>query len=218
MSFANKMVLVLSEKVQLANGKKEHKEVGRVQIPFPTLSDFGIKDAVAATYEKDDPTIGAVKGQPAFEDGVPLFNDPRYDWLQQAIAAKVAATVRNRFKEGKLKPGAVIPEDFEQLTAETQRTGEALALRRDAKISFEAYLQAQNKKAATVAVLGELFYNSAKVLQSAGANYIEALALHVGNWISSLKEEQKARFTPKILELQESINNAQGGNDLDDLK
>lgn len=214
MAFANKMILVLSEKVLKANGKKEHQEVGRVNIPIPVLTDFGIT-AAPALYEADDAKTGAVKGQPAFDDGVPMFHDPKWDWLQQAIAAKVAAMVRNRFKDGKLKAGAVIPEDFEQLTAETQRTGEALALRRDAKVSFEAYLQKQNKKATTVSILGELFYNSAKVLQSAGENYRNALAQHAAAWIPSLTDAEKTRFAPKIMELQESINAAANQETLD---
>lgn len=213
-AFATKMLMVLSEKVVKANGKKEHQEVGRVNIPIPILTDFGITQA-PALYEADDAKTGAVKGQPAFDDGVPMYADPKWDWLQQAIAGKVAAMVRNRFKDGKLKVGAVIPVDFEQLTAETQRTGEALALRRDAKASFEAYLQSQNKKATTVQILGELFYNSAKVLQSAGENYRNALAQHVGAWIPTLKDAEKTRFAPKILELQESINNANSQETLD---
>lgn len=215
MSFKTKMLLILHSKVKLANGKKEHKEVGRAFIPTPILSDFGIQ-AEQSVFDADDAAKGQVKGQPAYEDGIPLYADPVKDWLQQAIAAKVAATVRNRFVDGKLKNGAVIPEDFEQLTAETQRTGEALALRRDAKASFEAYLQGKNKKAATVQVLGELFYNSAKVLASAGEKYVAALSAHVLDWIPTLPEDKKARFAPKILELEESINNAQKQTDLED--
>jgi len=213
--FTNSMLLVLSEKVLLANGKKEHKEVGKANVPLPILQDFGIK-AEQAVYDADDTAKGQVKGKPAFEDGVPLYKDAIADWLQQAIAFRVAAMSRNRFKGGQLKPGATLAEDFDALTAETQRTGEALALRRDAKSSFEAYLQVQNKKAATVQLLGELFWNSSKVLASAGDKYVEALAAHVGAWIDTLAEDKKARFSPKIAELQESINNAQEGSTLDD--
>lgn len=222
--FKTKQLLILHSKVELANGKKEHKEVGRVFIPTPTLQDFGISaeqsvyDIDAIIYASDNKTVvkEEKKGQPAFEDGIPLYADPVKDWLQQAITAKVAAMVRNRFAGGKLKNGAVIPEDFDQLTAETQRSGEALAIRRDAKASFEAHLQGKNKKAVTVQVLGDLFYNSAKVLQSAGEKYVDALSSHVSEWIPTLPEDKKSRFAPKILELQESINNAKQQTDLED--
>lgn len=213
--FTHSMKLVLSEKVTLANGKKAHKEVGTVNVPCPVLADFGIV-AKQAVYDADDASKGQKKGEPAYEDGIPLFDDPVADWLQQAIAFRVAAMSRNRFKGGVLKTGATLAEDFEALTAETQRTGEALALRRDARTSFEAYLQSQNKKAATVTVLGELFWNSSKALASAGATYVEALAAHVGKWVATLPADKATRFAPKIAELQESINTAQEGNTLDE--
>lgn len=213
--FQNSMTLALHEKVKkLGSGKKEFKEVARVKIPFPTLQDFGLPNAKLAIAEADGD--GIKKGEPVYEDGVPVYADPVHDWLQQAIVSKVAATARNRFKGGVLKQGATLAEDFETLTAETARTGEALALRRDAKASFEAYLQSKNKKAQTVQLLGELFWNSSKVLASAGEKYIEGLAVNVSGWLDSLTDDKKARFAPKILELQESINNAQEGTTVDD--
>lgn len=214
--FRNTFDLDLSEKVTLANGRKEHKKVATVKIPTPILSDFGIADAQQAVYEADDAAKGHVKGAPAFDNGVPVYADPVYDWLQQAILFRISATSRNRFVKGQLKPGASLAEDFEALTAETARTGDALALRREARVSFEAYLQKLGKKQATVQMLGELFFNSAKVLASAGDKYVEALSKYVGEWIDTLEDASKARFTPKLAELQESINNATSKSDLDD--
>jgi hypothetical protein len=216
MAFKHKFTMDLSEKVALPGGKKKHKKVGEATIPVPVLADFGI-DAKQAVYDETNEKTGAVKGEPAFENGVPIYDDPKYDWLMNAILFRVSANSRNKFSKGQLKPGAQIPEDFDQLTAETARSGEALALRRDARASFEAYLGKLNKKQATVQMLGELFFNSAKVLASAGDKYVEALSKYVGDWIDTLDDQQKARFTPKIAELQESIQNAQGADDLDDL-
>lgn len=207
MTFKTKFDLVLSEKVELANGRKEHKEVGKAQIPTPVLADFGI---TADQAKKEDGTL-------EFDNGVPVYADAKWDWLQQAIVFRIAAKARNKFAKGTLKQGASLDEDFESLTAETQRTGEALALRREAKQSFEAYLLAQNKKQATITLLGELFANSAKVLASAGEKYVEALGKYVEQWIDQLPEDKKARFTPKLTELQESINNAAEATTVDDL-
>lgn len=216
-NFGNKLKLTLNKSVSKP-GKKEKERVlvGVVSIPCPILADFGIT-ATQANYDKTDPASGAVAGQPAFEDGIPVYSDARADWLQQAIVGKVSAMSRNRFKPGtiELKPGMQLAEDFDALTAETQRTGEALALRREAATSFEAYLQAQNKKAGTVQTLRDLFYNSAKVLPSASEVYIQALTAHVSKWIPSLTEAQQARFAPKIAELQESINSATKADDLE---
>jgi hypothetical protein len=215
--FSHSFPLDLSEKVELPNGKKEHKRVATVNIPMPVLSDFGI-DAEQYVYTVDDakkdPKVKA--GDKAFNDGLPIYANQVYDWLQGAILFRVSAMSRNRFVKGQLKPGASLAEDFEALTAETARTGDALALRREARTSFEAYLQKLGKKQATVQLLGELFFNSAKVLASAGDKYVEALSKYAGEWIETLTPEQATRFTPKLAELQESINNATSKSDLDD--
>lgn len=205
--FANAFTMELSERVELANGKKENKKVGEAKIPCPILSDFGIQ----AEQAKDD------KGAPAFENGLPLYADPRFDFLMDAVQNLIAIRSRNKFAKGTLKAGMALAEDFEALFESSGRTGDALALRREAKASFEAYLTGKGKKAATVALLSDLFANSAKVLAAAAPNYVEALSGHVGAWIATLQDAQKARFQPKIAELQESINNAVGGVDLDDM-
>lgn len=212
--FKHSFNLDLSEKVTLPNGRKEHKKVATVQVPTPILSDFGI-DAKQAVHEKDDPAKGIKAGEPAFDNGVPVYDDARWDWMQQAILFRISATSRNRFNKGELKPGASLAEDFETLTAETARTGEALALRREARQSFEAYLGKIGKKQATVALLSELFFNSAKVLASAGDKYVEALGKYTGEWLDTLDDTAKTRFAPKLAELQDSINNASQASDLD---
>lgn len=217
--FAHAFLLVLSEKVTLPNGRKEHKEVGRCNVPFPTLADFGIQAEQAVQKDDKGNAVVGADGKPvlAFEDGVPLFADQKMDWLQQAIVFKHQAAVRNKFTKGKLKPGMSLPEDFESLLEQVGRSGEALALRREAKASFEAFLQSCGKSAGTVATLTELFANSAKMLSSASPKYIEGLAVQVTKWVESLSDEHKARFAPKITELNDSINSAQGEEDLDDM-
>lgn len=214
--FNHRFSLDLSEKVTLPNGRKEHKKVATVHIPTPILQDFGI-EAKQSVWTADDVKADASRkvGEPAFENGVPVYEDSIYDWLQQAVVFRISATSRNRFIKGDLKPGASLAEDFDTLTAETARTGEALALRREARQSFEAYLGKIGKKQATVGLLSELFFNSAKVLASAGEKYVEALSKYTGEWLDTLDETQKTRFTPKIAELQESINNATASSDLD---
>lgn len=214
--FSHAFTLELSEKVQVGN-KKVHKKVGEVKVPVPTLADFGI-EAKQYIWKEDDAKQNkeAVAGQAAFNNGVPVYDDPKADWLQGAIVKAVAAASRNKFTKGELKPGQSLAEDFEALTAETQRTGEALALRREAKASFEQYLAKLGKKQVTIQQLSELFFNSAKVLASAGEKYIEALGRYTGEWLDTLNDAEKARFAPKINELQESLNNAAQQSDLDD--
>lgn len=205
--FKHAFKMELSERVKQANGKSENVKVGEASIPCPVLSDFGIKADIA----KND------KGEDAFSNGLPLYADPRFDFLQDAIKSLISIRSRNRFEKGSIKAGMSLAEDFESLFEQSGRTGEALALRREAKASFEAFLQSLGKKAATVQVLSDLFFNSAKSLVTAESTYVEALGIQVGRWIETLTDAEKARFAPKIGELQESINNAQQGADLDDM-
>lgn len=211
--FTTKAKLELSKTVKTdkldKKGKpiKERKKVGEALVPVPALSDFGL----TAEQAKDE------KGQPQVDDdtGLPVYADPKMDWLYSAITGAVFAKVRNYFKDGVLQPGKILPTDFDTLTAETARTGEALKLRREARASFEAFLATKGKKAEVVQALGELFYNSAKVLGSASPKYVEALAMHVNGWLDTLSEESKTRFTPKISELLESMSAAQDEEELD---
>lgn len=216
MAFKHHMKLALSEKIVGPGGKKKHKEIGQADIPVPILADFGINaEQAKLTADDEDVKAGKAKaGDPAFDNGVPVYAEPKWDWLQNAITFRIAASSRNKFTKGQLKPGATLAEDFEQLTAETARTGEALALRREAKASFEKYLTSLNKKASTVAQLGELFFNSAKVLPTAGEKYVEALSKYVGEWVQTLNDTEQSRYAPKITELQESINAAQQQEEL----
>lgn len=215
--FTNKMALELSTTVN-----KKRKPIGTVQVPFPTLQDFGI-NAALAMWTKEDvanadlKAYSPVEGKPRVEDGVPVYADPKADWLQGAIVERVKQMARNRFKPKStdLRDGATLPEDFDSLTAETERTGEALKLRSEAKQDFNAFMLTKGKKATTVAQLTELFANSAKVLGSASKDYVDALARYSTEWINQLPDEKKARYAPKLNELQQSINDA--SEDVSDL-
>lgn len=205
--FTGSFVMKLHERVELANGKKENKEVGKATIPCPILADFG----VTAEQSKDK------EGNLAFENGMPLYSDPRMDFLQSAVINMVALRNRNKFEKGKLRDGAELASDFDTLFEQSGGAGDALALRREARTSFELYLQQKGKKAAIVTLLSDIFQNSAKVLNGAADKVVQALSAHVEGWIDTLSEEQQARFMPKIKELQESINTAVKGVDLEDL-
>lgn len=225
--FGSKMKLELSKTVKTGKldkkgkAEKERIVVGHAMVPYPSLSDFGIQAKQAVDEKTKQPAVG--------EDGIPVYEDAKHDWLQQAIASAVAARVRNYFTGTiKAKPekedadalltvdaGKQLPVDFDTLTAESARSGEALKLRREAKADFETFLQSQNKKANVVTALGELFYNSSRVLSSASPKYVEALGMHAENWIKGLSEEKKARFAPKITELNESLNAALEADELD---
>jgi len=224
-NFTSKFKLPLSKTMETdkldKKGKKEKErvQVGYALVAYPTLADYGI----AADVEKDEQGKDKID-----EQGVPVYAIPQLDWLQQAIIGEISAKVRNYFvqsikaqpaKENKeqilmVDGGKQLPVDFETLTAESARTGEALKLRREARASFENYLQALNKPVAVVQALGELFANSARVLGSASPKYVEALGFHVEAWSKGLTEAQAVRFQPKLQELGESLNAATESEEL----
>lgn len=206
-AFSSTFKMSLSEKVEGNSGKKEFKEIAKVSVPCPTLADFGI----TAEQDTDEETK-----LPAVDNGIPVYKDTKFDWLQSAILAKVSAQTRNKFAEGALKPGMKVAETFEELTAVGERTGEALKIRHEARKSFIAYLVGKNKKQGTVKLLSDLFHDTNNI-PAAKTNYVEALAQHVAGWITGLAEADKVRYASKVESLQESINSASEGLDEADL-
>jgi hypothetical protein len=199
MAFRNRFELVLNETVKTPGAKKgERKEVGKVMVPCPILSDFGINAAQA----KDD------KGELQYDNGLPVYDDSKFQWLMDAIQDKVSVKSRNKFDKGNLKPGMMLADDFDALTAESARTGAALALRREARADFENYLRSLDKKEAVIAVISDLFWNSSKVLGTASDKSLNAITHYAQRWVGQLSPEKGARFQPKIAELNESIQNA----------
>lgn len=204
--FKNAFKLEINKTIKAhANAKGVRENTGSAMIPCPILSDFGIQ----AEQAKDD------KGEVVVENGLPVYENATYQWLMDAIQAAVSVKSRNKFDAatGKLKPGMEIPTDFETLTATSARTGEALVLRREARASFENYLRSLNKKDSVVNALGELFWNSAKILGTVGEKPLEAITHYSQRWVATLDEAQKTRFAPKLDELTESINNAHAGEE-----
>lgn len=222
-AFKAKFKMELAETVETAGGKNKRKKLADVDIPTPILADFGITAEQAKYTAEDEKENKENKaGEPAFQPDsygtIPVYTDPRYDWLQGAVIARVQQQHRNLFVKGELKPGLSLKEDFESLTAESARTGEALALRREARTDYEAFMTKLGKQQATVQQLGELFYGSAKVLASADKAYVDYLGKSVGRWVEQLDEAKAARFAPKIQELQESLNSAAQNSVLADMQ
>lgn len=194
--FETALELVLSEKVEAKDGSKEFKEIAKVNVPCPVLADFGIE----ATVAMDE------KGVAKEEDGIPVFTDDILNWLQAAIINQVKAQSRNKFEKGTLKAGAKLAEDFAELIAVGERSGEALKARHEARKSFVAYLEAQNKTAVVVKLLSDLFHD-VNSIQTAQDKFVDALVFHLGNWIPTLSETDKVRFAKKVEGLQEAIDN-----------
>jgi hypothetical protein len=192
--------MAISERVK--TGKKdddgndimENKEIAKVNLPVPSLQDFGLNAALEMEGN-------AVKTD---EEGVPLYVDPAYDWLMYAVLNQVKAQSRNKFIKGELREGQSLATTFAELVAVGERTGEAMKARHDAKKSFAAYLEAQNKAATVVKVLSDLFHNESSIV-TAKDNFVVALESHLGKWIPTLSAVDAGRFERKIGSIDEQL-------------
>ena len=183
----HKIQMEVSKKV---NGK--FAKQGEVGITVPVLAD--VMSFVASSIKKDE------KGNDVIEDGLPVYEDDKANWLQSAMLASIKAQARNKLKPGtaELKDGLSIPNDWESILAEGVRGGgEALAIAREAKAAFAEWMAKQGKsEAATNAVIGLFSNRQALQLQSAAnkgkiKTYVEAFA-------ESLDEAALERFAKPV--------------------
>jgi hypothetical protein len=117
------------------NGKFE--KVGEQAIHVPVLKD--VIPFITSEIKQDD------KGNEVFEDGIPVYVSDEANWVQGAILAAVKAQARNKMVPGTatVKDGLKIAESWEELCAEGVRDGSGLALAREFKKEFEAWVQKQ---------------------------------------------------------------------------
>lgn len=194
-SFKAKLPFVLNETVKNeSTGKNEYKKIGEVEMPFPTLADFGI-DAKPALDDKQ---------QAVFEDGVPVFENEVYNWIQYAIVQQLKAQNRNKFDGGKIKEGLKLPENFTELVAVGERSGEALKARHESRNAFMAHLKSKGKTDNIVKLLGGLLVD-ADSIQTCQDKFADALKTHLGTFIESLNEEQKLRYDRTITKAIEAL-------------
>lgn len=149
MSF-KQIVIEVSKK---ENGK--FNKVGEQTIHVPLLLD--VMSFVGSPIKKDD------KGNEVFEDGIPVYEDDKANWLQGAILAMVKAQARNKMVPGtaNLKDGQKIAENWEELCAEGVRDGSGLALAREFKASFTEWVSKQGLSEAAANTLVTLVSNRA---------------------------------------------------------
>lgn len=192
--FGNVLPFVLNETVE-KDGKRQYQEIARIDMPYPTLADFDI----TAEQDKDE------KGQPKFEDGVPVYVNSALDWLQFAIVQQLKAQNRNKFVAGKLKEGNKLPENFEELVTVGERSGEALKARHECRAAFAAYLKSLNKPEGIAKLLSNLL-TDADSIALCQDKFAVALENHITKWVPSLTEENKVRFARTLEKAIEAIN------------
>lgn len=165
---------------------KKYVKVGEVAIHYPTMDDI----------------VGFVqtaKVVKAGEDGVPEYDSAEANWVQTAILSYAKANGRNKLVSGSidLKDGLKIPETWAEFTAETGRSGEALAIMREAKADFAEWIIKQGKSEAVTKVLITLFNNRAALELQTTANKGKMQA-YVEQFAESLSPEKLDRLQKPI--------------------
>lgn len=165
---------------------KKYVKVGEVAIHYPTMDDI----------------VGFVqtaKVVKAGEDGVPEYDSAEANWVQTAILSYAKANGRNKLVSGSidLKDGLKIPETWAEFTAETGRSGEALAIMREAKADFAEWIIKQGKSEAVTKVLITLFNNRAALELQTTTNKGKMQA-YVEQFAESLSPEKLDRLQKPI--------------------
>lgn len=184
------MQAIQMEVSKKVNGK--FAKQGEVTITVPTLAD--VIPFVTSAIKKDD------KGVEIIEDGLPVYEDDKANWLQSAMLASIKAQARNKLVSGTatLKDGNTIPTDWEGILAEGVRGGgEALAIAREAKAAFAEWMAKQGKsEAATNAVVG--LFSNRQALQLQSATNKGKIKAYVESFAESLSEEALERISKPV--------------------
>lgn len=184
-----KMEVSKTEKVA---GKSQYVKVGDVTVHYPTLQEIAGFAQTAKEIKVDD-------------EGVPEYESAEANWVQTAILSYAKANARNKLVSGtiELKDGLKIPETWAEFTAETGRSGEALAIMREAKAEFAEWISKAGKSEAVTKTLITLFNNKAALELQTAVNKGKML-VYVESFAESLSPEKLDRLQKPI----ESVINA----------
>lgn len=176
--------------------KKENGEyvnVGSVTVFYPLLSELGL----------------AVEPAGKDEEGFPTYADDKVQYVFDAVLAAVKATARNRLVSGTatLKPDNTIADTIEALLATGERSGEALANRREYFKSFKEFLATLGKSAGYVAGMYDIASNVKNLPYQTDGRKTAVRDL-VAQHAATLDAESIAKWERTMLQVTEATNAA----------
>lgn len=168
---------------------------GEMVVTVPLLSDFNA-DLVGAQIKEE-------------EDGMPVYDNDKANFVQAAVLAYVKAAARNKLVSGTadVKPGLKIAETWEELTAEGVRTGgaAALAMIRELREKFAEHVKTLGKSEAAQKVL-TTYFNSKQALELATKENKGKVLAYVEAFAETLSEEDLERFSRPLEAITELCN------------
>lgn len=200
----NKYTMVVSKK---EDGK--YKEVGKVAVFYPLLSELGIavEPEKYEAADKDGKMVACTADTP---DCFPVYADEKVQFVWEATWAAVKAMARNRLESGtaNLKDGLKIAETVEELLeAGGGRSGEALAARREFFSSFKTYLGTLGKSAAYVAGMFDIVSNVKNIPYQSAARKAAVKTLIEG-YVSGATAEAVAKYEKTIQQVLDNCDAA----------
>lgn len=200
----NKYTMVVSKK---EDGK--YKEVGKVAVFYPLLSELGIA-VEPEKYEAPNDKGEMVACTADTANAMPVYADEKVQFTFEAVWAAVKAMARNRLESGtaNLKDGLKIAETVEELLeAGGGRSGEALAARREFFSSFKTYLGTLGKSAAYVAGMFDIVSNVKNIPYQSQARK-EAVKALVSGYVSGATAEAVAKYEKTIQQVLDNCDAA----------
>lgn len=196
--------------------KKEdgkYKEVGKVEVFFPLLSELGvpIEPEKYEVADKDGKMVACSADTP---NCFPVYADEKVQFLWESAWAAVKAMARNRLESGtaNLKDGLKIAETVEELLeAGGGRSGEALAARREFFSSFKTYLGTLGKSAGYVTGMFDIVSNVKNIPYQSPARKAAVKELIAG-YVSQATAEAVAKYEKTI---QQVLDNADAADPLE---
>lgn len=173
--------------------KKEngaYVEVGEVEVFYPLLSELGL----------------AVEPSGKDEDGFPTYADEKVQFVFDSILSAVKASARNKLVSGsvELKDGNKIAETVEELLATGERSGAALALRREFFADFKAFLPSLGKSQAYAAGIYDIVSNIKGICNQSAAR--KALISDiVGQFAGTLDAAKLASYERLLTQIAEQV-------------
>lgn len=185
-------------------GKKKTKRVslGKIEVPMPTLAAYEIKAEQA--FETDDD--GKVTEKLAYnENGIPIYADAKYDFLQSSIRAAIYIHARNRLISNtkELQPGKSFISSFEDMATLGDRDGTHLKNRAACIASFGGFIANQGKTPQVVDTWKRLMRDPQSMasqqegMKAKAQQYIEA-------FIATLKPEEMDAYGNTITAMDEA--------------
>lgn len=187
--------MIVSQKVGTGSSAK-HQEIGRVEITVPTIADVLAALQAATVTGHDEAT------------GCPLYGDNKIAaFVQDALFTVAKGTARNRLlpKSAAVKPGLSLPVTMDDYTAEVESNrGEALAILRDAKADFAAWIATIGLSDKAVATPIMLFGNK-QALMTQGEKAKAKFAQLLEAFGATLDEAKMARYDRHLSSLTEAL-------------